>query len=65
MYAFVIGRSSNVVILKDRIEREFEIKDLAVFWENKEIENGINLSDIPGCNIAEDAILTVVCTGKP
>ena len=36
-----------------------------VYFDNKLLDHGLYLSDIPDADVTQDSILTVICNGKP
>lgn len=67
LYALFIAKTSNVYDLKARLEDEISLpfENTEIYFENTVLDQTTYLTEIPGANLSQDSILTVICNGKP
>ena len=67
LYALFIAKTSNVYDLKARLEDEISLPfdKTEIYFENIFLDQTAYLKEIPGANLSQDSILTVICNGKP
>mmetsp|Transcript_36435 Transcript_36435/g.44544 ORF Transcript_36435/g.44544 Transcript_36435/m.44544 type:complete len:213 (+) Transcript_36435:292-930(+) len=67
LYAIFVPKTCSVLELKNLVDDQFGLAfdGLQVYFENKMLEHGTYLKEIPEADVTQDSILTVVSTLKP